>query len=114
MKSKIESKSAKSKSVNTGPAPVAMPKALPSPSRPAARTPSYTEIEARARVLWQEKGCPEGRDEEIWLQAEQDLARRPAGGGRNSIDADLEWAEKLETRLDEIADPAPSRSPTSL
>ena len=32
-------------------------------------------ITERARQLWEEDGCPEGRDMEYWLKAEDELAR---------------------------------------
>jgi DUF2934 family protein len=41
---------------------------------PAAGTrPSHAEIARRAAQLWEERGRPNDRDEEIWLQAEQQL-----------------------------------------
>ncbi|NVN85190.1 MAG: DUF2934 domain-containing protein [Rhodopseudomonas sp.] len=30
-------------------------------------------IKHRAREIWELAGCPEGRDEEFWLQAEQEI-----------------------------------------
>jgi hypothetical protein len=40
-------------------------------------TGSYQELIAqRARELWQIRGRPEGQDNVIWLDAEQDLLRR--------------------------------------
>jgi Protein of unknown function (DUF2934) len=35
--------------------------------------PSQNRIRRRARQIWQENGCPSGRDEEFWLQAEREL-----------------------------------------
>lgn len=32
-------------------------------------------IKARAEQLWRELGCPSGRDEEIWLMAEEAVKR---------------------------------------
>ena len=40
--------------------------------RLAARR-SKEEIRARARELWEQHGCPAGRDLEFWLQAEREL-----------------------------------------
>ncbi|MDX2185850.1 MAG: DUF2934 domain-containing protein [Opitutaceae bacterium] len=41
---------------------------------PNLRTrPLHEEISERARDLWQRYGQPEGRDEEIWLEAERQL-----------------------------------------
>jgi hypothetical protein len=52
---------------------------------PAAQTDvlptlSHDEIEPCARELWAQQGCPENRDEAIWLEAESRLqaARRGA------------------------------------
>jgi uncharacterized membrane protein YccC len=48
--------------------------------------PSQNRIRRRARQIWQENGCPSGRDEEFWLQAErelretEELARRTVDG----------------------------------
>jgi hypothetical protein len=35
--------------------------------------PTREEITARARRYFEESGAPEGRDDEFWLRAEQDL-----------------------------------------
>ena len=34
------------------------------------------EIKARARELWDQNGCPTGRDLEFWLQAESEIKER--------------------------------------
>ena len=39
--------------------------------RAARRTKD--EIRARAREIWEQHGCPAGRDVEFWLQAEAEL-----------------------------------------
>ena len=39
--------------------------------REARRT--NQEIKARARELWEQSGCPAGRDLEFWLQAEAEI-----------------------------------------
>jgi Protein of unknown function (DUF2934) len=38
-----------------------------------SRLPAHAEISARAHQLWLEQGCPEGAQEENWLQAEREL-----------------------------------------
>lgn len=44
------------------------------PGSPNLRTrPLHEEISHRARELWQSYGCPAGRDEQIWLEAERQL-----------------------------------------
>jgi hypothetical protein len=35
--------------------------------------PTEKEIKKRAYELWEQNGKPEGRDEEFWQQAEQEL-----------------------------------------
>lgn len=38
-------------------------------------TIAHEEITRRARSLWQERGCPAGRDIEIWLEAERQIGQ---------------------------------------
>ncbi|MDI4666320.1 DUF2934 domain-containing protein [Xanthobacter autotrophicus] len=48
-------------------------------------TPTEREqISRRARALWREEGCPQGRDRELWAQAELQIlkGRTPARDGR--------------------------------
>ena len=48
----------------------------------AMAKPEEAKIRNRAREIWEEHGCPAGRDEEFWFQAErefreaEDLAKR--------------------------------------
>jgi hypothetical protein len=45
-----------------------------SPASPDLRTrPLQEDIAACARELWRKYGCPVGRDEQIWLEAERQL-----------------------------------------
>ncbi|MFG1375406.1 DUF2934 domain-containing protein [Xanthobacter autotrophicus] len=51
------------------------PPAHPSAAAPDAAAQGLTatereQIGRRARALWQEEGCPQGRDRELWAQAE--------------------------------------------
>jgi len=34
------------------------------------------EITIRARAIWEQNGCPSGRDLEFWLQAESEISER--------------------------------------
>jgi hypothetical protein len=34
---------------------------------------THSQIEERARAIWQKKGCPMGQDEQNWLEAERQL-----------------------------------------
>jgi Protein of unknown function (DUF2934) len=36
-------------------------------------TPNESQIRIRAWEIWKENGCPFGRDEEFWLQAEREF-----------------------------------------
>ena len=36
--------------------------------------PTHEQISERARALWQERGQPSGQDEEIWFEAERQVA----------------------------------------
>lgn len=45
--------------------------------------PSHDDISIAAHSLWKDRGCPEGIDEEIWLEAERQLRR-----GQNSRSSD--------------------------
>ena len=76
---------------------------------------SREQIARRAYELWLERGCPAGRDLEIWLEAERQLKAKAAGtaGQLPSWDNDGLAAE-VEKRLDELTDQPPVRSPTSL
>lgn len=43
------------------------------PNLPSAAA-SHEDIAAHAYAFWEEAGCPQGLDNEFWLQAEKDLA----------------------------------------
>jgi hypothetical protein len=48
-----------------------MPK---NPAEPAVIIPpTHADIARRAAEIWENRGRPEGRDEEIWLEAERQL-----------------------------------------
>jgi hypothetical protein len=44
-------------------------------------------ITERARQLWEEDGCPEGRDMEYWLKAEEELAPHSIAGEEDPLEA---------------------------
>jgi hypothetical protein len=46
---------------------------IPSAPVNSRQHPTDTEIASRARQLWEGYGRPEGRDEQIWLEAERQL-----------------------------------------
>jgi DUF2934 family protein len=47
--------------------------------------PSHADIAAKAAAIWERKGRPEGRDQEIWLEAERLLAQ---GLGNTEAESD--------------------------
>ncbi len=49
--------------------PVTIPQDDPAPRAVI----SHQQIADRARAIWQRKGCPSGRDEENWREAETQL-----------------------------------------
>ena len=51
--------------------------------------PTQEEVAQRARKIWQDYGCPSGRDTEIWFEAERQL-----GAGSS----DSEKSDSLEKR----------------
>jgi hypothetical protein len=69
----------------------------------ASLAPSREEISVEAEVLWRQRGCPSGRDDEIWLEAERQL-RHVA---RIQQDADDEKAlsdplSRLDLKSDDV------------
>jgi hypothetical protein len=46
---------------------------IPDNPEPAGTNVSHAEIARRAYLLWEQRGRPEGRDVEFWLEAEADL-----------------------------------------
>jgi len=71
----------------------------PPPSKISSMNTTYhNDVSQRAYQLWQNYGCPDGRDVEIWLEAERQLGgqqadsaespdQRTAGTGSESKDA---------------------------
>jgi hypothetical protein len=45
--------------------------------------PTHEQITERARRYYEQAGSPEGRDDEFWLQAEQDLRNESNGSNGN-------------------------------
>ena len=56
------------------------------------------EVRERAYAIWEREGCPEGRADQFWLMAEQELlAERRRSGDRR----DHPWTEEM---VDEAGD----------
>jgi hypothetical protein len=99
---------------------------LRAPGRPP-KPATQQQIAALAHELWLARGCPSGRDLDIWLEAERQLnggpAVRPthrdpipADPNRPTADEDPAVNDQMDRGIDEAA-PAPQsepRSPTSL
>lgn len=46
--------------------------------------PSQASVAQRAYKIWQDYGSPDGRDTEIWLEAERQLQAEAEGQGANA------------------------------
>jgi hypothetical protein len=44
-------------------------------------TLAHDQIANRARAIWEQRGCPQGQDDRIWREAEDEL-KREIGVGR--------------------------------
>lgn len=75
------------------------------PRTPPKKAPTHSEIAQRARRLWQEQGCPEGRDEIIWLEAERQLLGRPQFDPSHSAPPASSDEDDEEIRFDDKGDP---------
>ena len=63
---------------------------IPRTGGPVPFEPAEAEIQKRAYFLWQEEGCPVGRDLEIWLAAKELVRHFPAhpapdSAGRHNV-----------------------------
>ena len=75
-------------------------------------SPNHEEISLRAEKIWQDYGRPAGRDNEIWLEAERQLAAKsphsPTLGEGHSAHALVEKA--TEQRKEALAPKRPGKS----
>lgn len=63
--------------------------------------PTHLEIAAEAEVLWRQRGCPHGVDNEIWLEAERQLRNVPRLA---KDEADMIAVDDPMSRLDRKSD----------
>lgn len=90
------------------------------PAAPARYVPSRQEISARAEALWLKRGCPQGVDDEIWLEAERQLLRGGAegqGDGKGALGGlrrDGFASESILSELEELYPSSSGRETTSL
>jgi len=68
-------------------------------------TATHNEISQEAQRLWQEWGCPNGRDTEIWLEAERKLSEDPAP---NTFTARSSAEAASESEIENLLSPAES------
>lgn len=94
-----------------------------STSKPSVVPPPTPEqIAALAHAIWIDRGRPEGRDIDHWLEAERQLrgdirptrAADELPASNAALDADHILDGGVERELDRVASPREQRSPTSL
>jgi hypothetical protein len=91
--------------------PISRPPFTATPSRP----PTHEQIHALAHALWVDRGCPVGRDIDIWLDAERQLGGGTASLGHGErVDVETSDAARVDRELDRIVSPPEQRSPTAL
>jgi hypothetical protein len=84
--------------------------------------PTREQIAALAYAIWLDRGQPEGRDVDNWLEAERQLrgeVRRPLAADdipadNRSVDPDAALESPIERELDRITTRPEGRSPTAL
>lgn len=65
--------------------------------------PTRADIAALAEVLWRQAGCPEGRDEATWLEAERQLKFEATKERRSEDKAALsDPLSRLNRRSDDV------------
>lgn len=64
------------------------------------KTPTHDEIAVKAHSLWKDRGCPEGIDNEIWLEAENQLRgdQPPGPESRGSFSRRVQTEAAAESR----------------
>ena len=93
----------------------------PNSSASGPLPPTHEQIEALAHAIWVDRGCPEGRELDNWLEAERQLkgdVRSPLAADdipadAKALDPEASLEGKIERELDRMS-PAKPRSPTSL
>jgi hypothetical protein len=84
--------------------------------------PTTEQIAALAHAIWIDRGRPEGRDMDHWLEAERQLrgeVRKPLAAddlpATNDVaNPDRAVTGRIERELDRVVTPPQQRSPTSL
>jgi hypothetical protein len=89
---------------------------------PGSPPPTHEQIEALAHAIWIDRGCPEGRELDNWLEAERQLkgdVRTPLAADdipadAKAIDPEASLEGPIEREFDRMNPVAKPRSPTSL
>jgi hypothetical protein len=92
------------------------------PVATGARPPTNEQIAALAHAIWVDRGQPEGRDLDNWLEAERQLkgdVRTPIAADdipadANALEPDATLEGKVERELRRMRPVGEPRSPTSL
>jgi hypothetical protein len=66
-------------------------------------SPTHEEIALQAQWLWRDRGCPEGLDDQIWLEAERQLKDKSNGSAKRTPDEITERA-KSETAAESMVE----------
>lgn len=66
--------------------------------------PTHAEISHRAHEIWSAEGQPSGRDNEIWLTAEQQLKNKALSASRTGANRSTR-ANEQPSSLEEEVDP---------
>jgi hypothetical protein len=89
---------------------------------PGSPPPTHEQVEALAHAIWIDRGCPEGRELDNWLEAERQLkgdVRTPLAADdipadAKAIDPEATLEGAIEREFDQINPVGKPRSPTSL
>jgi hypothetical protein len=87
----------------------------PTPVTRTCPPPTNDQVAALAYAIWLDRGRPEGRDMEHWLEAERQLRGvvEPLVD-ENRLDPAIAPAARIERAMDRIVGARPPRSPTAL
>jgi hypothetical protein len=94
----------------------------PAPVAPGTPPPTHEQIAALAHAIWIDRGRPEGRELDNWLEAERQLkgdvhtplAADDIPADANALEPDATLEGKVERELDRMRPAGEPRSPTSL
>ncbi len=70
--------------------------------------PAHDEISRRARAIWEERGRPDGRDLEHWLDAERQLRQAKESRQSGRQQGRRQDVDEAEKRLDGLIENKPS------